>query len=49
MKRAYLLADVVEEDAEDLCLHGEHVRRVSFVERVSHELLEERLLWGAKV
>jgi hypothetical protein len=49
MKQAYLPTNVVEEAAEDFCLHGEYVRRVPFVEPVPHELLEERLARCAKV
>jgi hypothetical protein len=46
---AHLPADVVEEGTENLCLHGEYVRRVPFVEPMPHELLEERLARGAKI
>ena len=49
MKSAHLPADVVQEGAENLCLHWEDVRRVPFVEPVPHELLEERLAGSAKV
>jgi len=40
--RTHLSADVVEQRTEYLCLHGQDVRRVPFVEPVPHELLEER-------
>jgi hypothetical protein len=46
---AHLPADVVEEGTENLCLHGEYVRRMSFVEPMPHELSEECLARGAKV
>ena len=48
-KSAHLPADVVEEGTENLCLHGEYVRRMPFVEPMPHELLEECLARGAKV